>query len=513
MIGHQLSIRAALEPHAVALVFGDRRYSYVVLNERACRMAQALSSLGLRRSDRVAVLLHNCNAFVEILFACAKLGLVFVPVNFRLVAAEVGQLLAACSPAVLMVSPDLADMLTPIRTQEAFPSREIVVDDRVPDAVPGAEACHEKWLRSHPAIEPEISVDATEPLMLLHSSGTTGLPKGAIYTHGTVFASCTAKIIDFNLTHSDITVVFGPLFHAGPLMDLALPLLLRGGTLVIGASRQFDAERLLDTLARERATVAPVYPVMLRRLLAVEKPNSYDLSHLRMFITGGESVPVPVLHGIYERYPTVDLINNYGSTEGGPVTTWLPASEKMRKAGSVGRPSFGVEVRIAGEQGEPLGPGCVGEVLVRSAFVCRGYWNRSDLTAESLRNGWWHTGDLAWRDDEGCIWISGRKKDMIKSGAEAIYPVEVEQAIAMLPQVAETAVIGVPDAEWGESVLAFVVRSPGAQLEEGAVIEHCRSHLASYKKPRFVRFIESLPRNGANKVNKTALRALAAQQA
>jgi fatty-acyl-CoA synthase len=344
-------------------------------------------------------------------------------------------------------------------------------------------------------------------LMLLHSSGTTGLPKGAMFTHGTALFSSMAKTIDFALTPRDACVVFGPLFHVGPLMDLALPLLLLGGKLVIGASGQFDAERLLATIARERATVVPVYPAMLRRLLAVREIDGYDLASWRLLITGGEPVPIPVLRGMYERLPEVGLVNNYGSTEGGPITTFLDPADKLRKIGSVGKPAFGVEVRIAGEDGRELPPGRVGELRVRSPFVCRGYWNRPDLTAASLREGWWHTGDLGWRDEDGFIWISGRLKDMIKSGTENIYPVEVEQVIASLEGVAETAVVGIPDEQWGEAVAAFVVRTPGSSLDAATVIEHCRQQLAGYKKPRHVVFVDSLPRNTTNKVSKAALRA------
>lgn len=508
MIGGQLAAVAARYPDATAIVYGARRYSYAALNERACRLANALHALGVRRGARVAALLRNCNAFAELLFAAAKLGAVFVPVNFRLVAPEVGQLLDACTPQVLFAGQEFDDVLSALKARSSFPRHVVSVDDRLPTtAESSANSAYEAWLGAHPGAEPDAVLAPDEVLMLLHSSGTTGLPKGAMFTHGTTLASCMAKIIDFSLTRHDSTVVFGPLFHVGPLMDLALPLLLVGGRLVIGASGQFEPRRLLRTIADERATVVPVYPVMLRRLLGVESLDTYDLAALRIVITGGEPVPVPVLHAVYQRFPRVGVVNNYGSTEGGPITTFLSPEDSVRKIGSVGKPSFGVEVRIAGEDGRALGPREVGEVLVRSPFVCRGYWNRPELTAASLRNGWWHTGDLAWRDEEGFIWMSGRLKDMIKSGTENIYPIEIEQVIASLDGVAEAAVVGVPDEQWGEAVAAFVVRLPGSRLDATSVIEYCKRHLASYKKPRHVLFIDSLPRNTTNKVSKAALRA------
>ena len=225
-----------------------------------------------------------------------------------------------------------------------------------------------------------------------------------------------------------------------------------------------------------------------------------------MISTGGEPTPHAVIRGVHERFPGVAFVNTYGTTESGPVSTLLPAEQSLRKIGSVGKGAFGVQVRIADPEGRPLPPGEVGELLVRGPFVTPGYWNRPELAAESSRNGWWHTGDLASRDDEGFIYISGRSKDMIKSGAENIYPIEVEQVIAALPGVVEVGVIGVPDEQWGETVAAFVVKSPGARVDADGVIAHCRAQLASYKKPRHVLFVESLPRNTTNKVDKNALR-------
>jgi fatty-acyl-CoA synthase len=508
MIGYQLTINAERHPDAVAVVFGARRLTYAALDERACRLANGLAGLGVGRGDRVAALLHNCTPFLEALFATAKLGAVFVPINFRLVAREVGALVDACGPKVLLAGEGFADLLTTLEARPNFPEHRIWVDDHFP-VEPSPDPAHpyEAWLAAQRADETEEVVLPGAVQMLLHSSGTTGLPKGIIYTHATTHASSTAKIIDFGLTKQDVTVVFGPLFHAGPLLDLAMPLLLRGGRLVLGASRQFDPARLLSTVAAEGGTVIPIYPTMLRRVLSeVKDLSAYDLRSLRLIITGGEAAPIPVIQGVHERFPRVAFVNNYGSTEGGPITTLLAAEDSLRKIGSVGKPAFGMQVRIADANGRPVPPKQVGEILVRGPFVCRGYWNRPELTAESSRNGWWHTGDLAWRDEEGFIYISGRSKDMIKSGAENIFPIELEQVIAMLPGVVEVGVIGVPDEHWGETVAAFVVKTPDAAVDAAAVIAHCRENLASYKKPRYVQFVESLPRNTTNKVDKNALR-------
>jgi fatty-acyl-CoA synthase len=290
-------------------------------------------------------------------------------------------------------------------------------------------------------------------------------------------------------------------------MDLAVPLLLRGAQLVVGSTTGFDPSNLLRTVSEERATLVSIYPTMWRRVLALEDLDAYDCSGLRLLFTGGEPISIPVLRAVYAQFPTAGFINTYGSTEGGPITTFLSPEDKQRKIGSVGKPAFSVDIRIADERGDPTAPGIVGELLVRSPFVCNGYWNRSEEMSSFRHGGWWHTGDLARRDDEGFIWIAGRRKDMIISGAENIYPVEVEQVIAALNDVVEVAVVGVPDEHWGESVVAYVVKAAGSRVDASQVIEHCRRNLASYKKPRRVIFVDSLPRTTVNKVSKDTLRA------
>ncbi|MEO8304446.1 MAG: AMP-binding protein [Betaproteobacteria bacterium] len=509
MIGYQLRLNATRHPDAVAVAFGARQLTYAALEERACRLANGLAALGVGHGDRVAALLHNCTPFLEALFATAKLGAVFVPINFRLVAREVGALLEACGPKVLFVGEGFADVIATLEARPHFPASRIRVDDRLPaEAIPDNAHPYEAWLAQQRTDAPERVVPRDAPQMLMHSSGTTGLPKGIVYTHATTLASSMAKIIDFELKSTDAVVVFGPLFHAGPLLDLALPLLLCGGRLALGASRQFDPAKLLSTVAAERGTLIQIYPTMLRRLLhEIPDFGIYDLSSLRLILTGGEPAPLSVIRGVRERLPGAAFVNTYGSTEVGPITTRLMPRDWLRKIGSVGQEAFGQEVRIADDNDRPLPSGRVGEVVVRGPFVTPGYWNRPELTAESSGNGWWHTGDLAWRDEEGFIFIAGRSMDMIKSGAENIYPIEVEQVIAALPGVVEVGVIGVPDATWGESVVAVIVQAPDGALDAARVIAHCRENLASYKKPRHVCFVESLPRNTTNKVDKNALRA------
>lgn len=384
MIGYQLTIRAGHDPHAIAVVFGTRRYTYAALNERACRLANGLATLGVGRGDRVATLLHNCNVCIEALFAAAKLGAVIVPINFRLVAREIALQFDACTPKAVLAGASFVEVLQSLRAHASFPQHIISVDDQIHDeAMPKTSDAYETWLSVQLPDEPQTAVVAEDVQMLMHSSGTTGLPKGVVFTHGTTLASCMAKIIDFGLNERDVTVVFGPLFHVGPLMDLALPLLLLGGAVVIGPSRHFQPARLLSTIAAERGTVIPIYPTMLRRVLAVPGREEFDLRALRLIITGGEPAPVPLIRAVHERFPGAAFVNNYGSTEGGPITTFLAPKDSLRKVGSVGKAAFSVEVRIVDDQDTPLPPNIVGQLIVRSPFVCRGYWKQPDATATS----------------------------------------------------------------------------------------------------------------------------------
>src|ERR1043166_346324 len=501
MIGYQLAINAARSPDKTALVFGDRRYTFNALNLCVNRLANALIKHSIARHDRVATLINNCDHFIALFFAAPQIGAVFVPINFRLAAREVQQILDNSRPQILFVGTSLAATLDVLRTSGATLPTVVEVADQS-----GTPHALEAWIGDSAETDPKEAVSSSDIQLLVYSSGTTGLPKGVVWTHATTFASCAAKIIDFALLSNDATVVFGPLFHVGPLMDLAVPLLLRGGKLVIGATTGFDPAQLLRTAAREGATIITVYPTMWRRVLALPDLDDYDVSSLRLLFTGGEPTPIPVLRMIYQRFPHAGFINTYGSTESGPITTFLRPEDNLAKIGSVGKPSFGVELRIVDDSDRPLSRGAVGELVVRSPFVCAGYWERPDETAFATRGGWWHTGDLARQDEEGFVWIEGRKKDMIISGAENIYPIEVEQVIATLPGVAEVAVVGVPDAEWGEAVMAYIVRQSGEALEASQVVEHCRRYLASYKKPRHIAFVEALPRTTVNKVAKAKLR-------
>ncbi len=503
MIAIPLASHAARRPDAIALRYGERRIGYRDLHQRACRVARALAGDGIGPGDRVATMMHNCPQFFEILFGCAMLGAICVPINFRLARPEVERLLAVGRPRLLLAAQTFQD---PLGRVHELPPTIRWLDDQPPTSPVVPDHPYERWLQSAPARETTPLPAADAPLMLMHSSGTSGLPKGIIVTHSTVLASSSAKTIDFGLTRSDTCVVFGPLFHIGPLMDLALPVLLCGGQVVIGTSRQFDPQCLLETISACRGTVVPIYPTMLRRVIATRPDPTLDLTSLRLIITGGEAAPAPVIRATIERFPGVAFVNNYGSTEGGPITTFLPPEDALRKIGSVGRESYSVQLRIDDESGRPLGPGEIGELVVRSPFVCAGYWGRPAESAAQRRNGWWRTGDCGWLDAEGDLWIVGRSQDLIKCGGENVYPIEVEQVICELDEVVEVAVLGIPDDQTGEAVVAYIVCRPDGLLGAARVLGHCQAGLADFKQPRHLRFVDQLPRGTTNKVDRRVLR-------
>ncbi len=510
MVGTLLTLSATRHPNRLALVFDHVRLTYSQLNARACRLANALSALGIAKGDRVAGLLPNCNEFLEALFGTAKIGTIYVPINFRLAKPEITRILADCTPSVLIYGAALQEGVAPRAATAPFPRHVVRVGKSGADREQAGETLnYESWINRYPDSEPDVHVPVTDVQLILYTSGTTGRSKGVLWTHSNTLFSSLAKIIDFALAPQDVTIVSGPLSHVGPLMDIAIPLLQQGGTVVVRPSVRFDAAHLLAMMQREGVTVVSIYPAMWRRVLALSDLEPYDLKSLRLLLTGGEHVSEALLNEIYRRFTGIPFVNTYGSTEGGPVTTFLAAEDRFKKAGSIGKPAFNVEVRIAGNSGEEVGPGVVGQLLVRSPVVCQGYWHQPQETAAVLRNGWWYTGDLAYRDKDGFLWLAGRSKDMIISGAENIYPVEVEQVIAALEGVAEVAVVGVPDEEWGETGAAFVVRKPGAEVDEARILDHCKANLAGYKKPRHIFFLDELPRAvEAGKISKERLREL-----
>lgn len=498
--GDWLGKWARYTPGKVALVdeATGRRYTYEALGARVDRAAAALQHLlGVQKGDRIAVLAYNCPETLELVFAAGKIGAIVVPLNFRLAVPELAYILADAAPKVFVYGPEFSDAARELL-------REVPVEFPVPYAPGGFAACYEDLLESAAAsegpVKAEISLD--DPHLILYTSGTTGRPKGAVLTHGTITWNAVNTQVGWDLRHDDVTITHTPFFHTGGLNVLTTPLMHRGGTVVL--MRAFDAAESLRIIERERCTVVFAVPTMFQMMLDTPAFDTVDLSSVRFFITGGAPCPVSLIEAYSKRGLTFK--QGYGLTEAGPNCFTLDAKDAVRKAGSVGFPNMHVDVRVVTEDGADAGPDEVGELLIRGPHVIPGYWRNPDASAQALRGGWLHTGDLVRRDAEGYTYIVDRKKDMFISGGENVYPAELERILAGHPDIAEAAVIGVPHPKWGEVGRAIVVVRPGCTVTERDVLAFLDVRMARYKIPKSVVFVSELPRNPGGKVLKPVLR-------
>jgi fatty-acyl-CoA synthase len=493
LLGEILRRHALARPQKLAYVVGDVRVSYAEFNSQANCLAHALRALGVGRGDRVAILADNCAQYPVAYFGCIKLGAILVPVNARFKDNEVHYVVAHSESSVLLFGPDHTATIERLRPRWPQVRYYAALDA-------GAFAA---WIAKYPEEEPLAVVDEHDAHVMLYTSGTTGRPKGALLTQRAYYLQAGHSHHTTGLSEEDIGLSMFPMFHMG---GWALPLgfWYDGGTVVI--MERAEPHAMLEAVQRERVTYLYAVPTLYSRMLDLPDFGRFDRTSLRVLGSGTSVMTQEQIERIVDRFENRTLFIIYGSTEAGPVATLRPA-DLMRKPGSVGRPALNVELRIVDADDRQLPPGTVGEIVCRSEFNMLGYWRMPEETAVTLRGGWVHTGDLGVLDEDGFLFIAGRKKEMIKSGGENIFPVEVERVLLEHPAIVEAAVLGVPDAEWDESVLAVVVRRPGHGLSEAEVIEHVRARLAGFKKPRYVWFVDALPRTAATRqVQKTLLR-------
>lgn len=498
-----LGERARITPDRVALVDVATllRLSYRQLDDRAAACARAWrESLGLRPGDRLALLSGNRVEFLDCFFGAVKSGVVFVPLGTRLTAVELHGILADCEPRALVYDrahEDLArEMHRSLRLEHA-----IALDAPAPEG----HDLHETLLAGlepGPFVRPAI--DAEAPCCLLYTSGTTGRPKGVVVPHRMVAWNGYNTAVSWQLRDDDVTSIFTPLHHAGGMGAFLVPVLTIGGTVVLHAA--FDADEVWDTIERERCTVVLGVPTIFRMLAESPRFSTVDLGSVRWLISGGAPLPLRLIE-TYQRRGVV-FKQGYGLTEVGVNCFAMTADDSARKAGSVGRPLMFTEARLVDDRGADVAAGEVGELLLRGAHVCRGYWRQPEATSAAIDDdGWFHTGDLARRDAEGFFYIAGRKKDMLITGGVNVYPAEVEGELLLHGAVSDAAVVAVPDEEWGEIGVAFVVFRSGRPAPSP---EELRSflgrRLARYKIPKAFVTVESLPRTAYGKVVKGQLR-------
>lgn len=507
-IGGVLTETARRAPEQTATIFGDVRRTYGELNARANQLASALKESGLRQDDRVAILQRNCPELLETLFGAFKAGAVAVPINARLHPKEYRYIVNHAGARVVIFTEEFSDGIESIRDELQRVERFICVGA----ASRGVEAYEDVLLKGRSSVD-DAMVAPDDVAWLFYTSGTTGRPKGAMITHGNL-EFMTRRYFDevYPLGGRDVVIHAGPLTHASGLW--AVPITARGAAQVIPESVRFDPELIFRLIAQHRATnIVFVAPTMITMLLNSPALAGHDLSSLRFIGYGGSPMYVEDLKRAIKQLGSI-LCQIYGQGECPMTISMLSAIDHVvtgdprvdQRLASAGRPRGGIEVAVLGSDGGVLPPGEIGEVAVRGPVVMRGYWSDDKATNEAFQHGWYHTGDIGRFDEAGYLYLLDRKKDFIISGGSNVYPREVEEVLLLQPGVLEVAVIGVPDRFWGESVLALVVRRPGARLTEEELVQLCREHLAAYKKPRYVRFVESLPKNAYGKVLKRELR-------
>ncbi len=493
-------------PDKTAVKFEGLAMTFREVNERINRLANGLIDLGLKKGDRVAALLYNSPRAIETRFALMKAGLCMVPINIRQTEDENAYIINHSESNVVILDREylpkweqMKDLCTAVRT--------VIVAGQ--SDVPGLS--YEELIRSASPREPEVMVSLDDLERIAYTSGTTGRPKGVMKTIGNDLARLRNDFLnqDYLTSSRDIMLNVAPLTHAA--RELFRKHYIKGACNLI--FRRFDEEEILETIQRERVTAAMFVPTMIVRLVLHPRVRDYDLSSLRRIYYGTAPIAAEKLQLACDLFGNI-LRQCYGLSEATqPVFLLFPedlaipdADKRDRRLTSAGKPALGIEVRIVNEQGEDVPRGEAGEILIRGENVMKGYWRDPEATREVLKDGWFFTGDVARRDEDGFIYIVDRKKEMIISGGFNIYPREVEQAIESHPGVAEAAVIGIPDETWGEAVKALVVLKPDMNTTSEEIIELCKAKIASYKKPHTVEFVGSLPKNFQGKVMRRTLR-------
>ncbi len=491
-------------PGAVSTSDGARSRTWGETRDRVSRLAGALSSLGVEDGDRVAILALNSDRYSECYFATWWAGCVIVPMNLRWSAAENAYSLRDSGATILFVDEAFAPMV-PAILEEADGVREVIflAEGDAPSGMHGYEALIDGGVAREDA-----NRGGEDLAGLYYTGGTTGFPKGVMLPHRALWYNSLALAKHLEIEAGDVYLHAAPMFH---LADGAAG----GATSMVGASHvyipSFDVESAIDAIERFGVTHVLLVPTMISMMLAHPAFDPARLSSLRRLVYGASPMPAGVLRETLEALPDVDLIQAYGQTEMAPLVTVLPSTEHRidgPKLRSAGRAGVGCELRIVRESGEDAEPGEVGEIVARSPGCMQGYWNLPEQTEKTLIDGWVHTGDGAYRDEEGFVFIVDRLKDMIVTGGENVFSAEVESALSTHPAVSEVAVVGIPDEKWGEAVHAIVVVAEGETVSESELIEHCKPLIANYKWPRGVTFREEpLPLSGAGKVLKKDLRA------
>lgn len=493
-----------IDPNKEALVFQDERLTYGELNLRVKKLAGALQNIGLKKGDRVGILLKNCIEWFELIFAIAKLGAVFVPINWMFRPAEAEFIIDDSGASILAVGDDLVDIITPIISKLSN-VKEVICVEKFGGERPKEFLSYSKLPFRETDIIERPRLD--DIYLLQYTSGTTGTPKGATHTHGTLLWNLLYQIFDFDMRANSCTLTIPSLCWAAGLHDMTLASLWIGGKVILMPSGNIEIRTILEMIQREKVTNTVLVPTILRKLVDFPEAKKFDLTSLGFVVTGGEPVPVTLLSRLYEMLPGAPILQGFGLSEGPTIATILAKDEGLTKIGSAGHAVSNCEVSIVDDEMNHLTSNVEGEIVLRSPATMVGYWNRPKENEEAFRGGWFHTGDSGKLDENGYVYVTGRKKDMIISGGLNVYPAEIENVILKDERVEEVAVIGVADEKWGEIGKAIIKLKSGQRMTEQEVIELCNKNLAKFKVPKKAKFIEEpLPRTLSGKIKKFELR-------
>ena len=500
-MGETLSVNAAIYPDKVGARDLRRSMTFRVWNQRSCRLANALLGLGLDKGDRVAVLAYNCVEWMEIYAATAKAGLIAVPINFRLLGEDILYILENCSARALVVQDELLASLESIRSRLAIPETNLIYLGRT--AAPGGMVGYEDLLAHAADSEPGIAISPDDTWVLMYTSGTTGKPKGAMRSHGSHALLNFATLLDMQFDRDDTCLLVMPMCHANSL-NFASAFAYAGATCCVYDVKSFNPEHLLRTLSETRATFTSLVPTHYIMMLGLPQKlkDHCKVDSVRKLLVSSAPARRDTKLAIMDYFKNSKLLELYGSTEQGWATLLRP-TEQLTKLGAVGREFTGSgRIKLLGENGCEVPEGEVGELYSRTPWCFQGYWNLPEKTTEAFRGPYLSVGDMARRDADGFYTLVDRKNNMIISGGENVYPSEIENLLGAHPKISDVAVVGRPDAKWGEAVHAVIVLRDGECVTEGELMEWCSNRLAGYKRPKSFSFIADaeMPRTATGKI-------------
>lgn len=500
---------ALYSPSAVAFKEAEteRTYSYAQLYKMSCMLARELQTrFGVSRGDRIAVLATNELEYLPLFFAAQRLGAILVPINFRLTPREIEHIVRDSGPSLLICQRGFQATVEGVDAK-VLPQQKWFFDgeDSLSAFLTNVKQQESNDIENSQQLgswELEMKAVPDSPCMILYTSGTTGAPKGAIISHAMLFWNSVNTSLRLNISQNDVGVSFLPFFHTGGWNVLLTPFVHRGAKTVL--MKKFDPDLVLQICDTEKVTILFGVPTTMDMMFQSKSFGAADLKSVRYAVVGGEPMPVDLIKAWQKK--GIPIRQGFGLTEFGPNVFSLNEEDSIRKIGSIGFANFYIDVKVVDDDGNEVAAGETGELLLKGPMCTPGYWNNPQATAETIRDGWLHTGDLVRRDEEGYFYVAGRKKDMIKSGGENIYPVEIERFLSTHPAIREVAVVGVPDEKWGEVGKAYVaLKADASQVNEADVLQYCSGNLAKFKIPKYVEFLPELPKGDSGKILKRKL--------